>query len=158
MKVIILSGCSGSGKSTFADQLRKDIGVSLTTLCSADNYFMVNGEYRFDASKLTEAHGACLRSFVMAIGGDSSILRHETIIVDNTNTTVEEIAPYYALAQAYGYEVELHTFHVKPEVAAARNTHGVPLVACEAMTRRIILRELPRFWKLKSVDHNITDS
>ncbi len=78
-----------------------------------------------------------------------STLVHHTVVVDNTNTTTEEIAPYYAVARAYGYDVELVTLLVDVETAAARNAHGVPMRNIEAMHRRLDQRELPRFWKLE---------
>lgn len=81
MKVIILCGVSGSGKSTIA----KEIGSGYVV--SADDFFMASGEYKFDPTMLPAAHGQCLRDFVgcLQYGCD-------TIVVDNTNTTMMEVA------------------------------------------------------------------
>jgi hypothetical protein len=70
----------------------------------------------------------------------------KVLVVNNTNTTLVEIAPYYAIAAAYGLEVDLITLLCPPSIAAERNVHGVSLAACEAMDRRIRSRELPPFW------------
>lgn len=93
-KVIILSGISGSGKSTYGRKLLE--GALWTSVCSADDYFMVGSEYRFDASKLSLAHGQCFKKFIDLLkGGD------QVVVVDNTNTSVVEIAPYVLGGQAW---------------------------------------------------------
>ena len=48
----LLRGIPGSGKSTLAEQLG---GSHFET----DTYFMVDGEYKFDAAKLKKAHEWC---------------------------------------------------------------------------------------------------
>ena len=133
--VIILSGVSGSGKSTYA---RTRLGSA--DVVSADSYFysIGGGKYAFDASKLSEAHGACFRRFIQ-------LLQHtdeNTIVVDNTNTTSEEIAPYVLGAQAFGATVEICT--LKGDYV---NVHGVPEMTIEAQRTRIENRKLPPWWK-----------
>lgn len=140
MKVTILCGASGSGKSTWV----KNLGDDGVLVVSADHYFMRNGEYHFDFRKLPEAHNQCLRGFSERLvahclaGGDSHL------VVDNTNTTVAEIAPYYALASAYGAEVEIRVFSGEYE-----NVHGVPEKSVKAMRERVAkLRDsAPPWWK-----------
>lgn len=134
MKVTILSGVPGSGKSTIARSM-------YAVVCSADDHFLVDGEYRFDVTKLADAHGACLRKFVHAIQAGKDV------VVDNTNTTSEEIIPYYAFAAAWGCDIELVTVQCDPEVAAARCLHGVPVGAVKASAERIKNRVLPSFWQ-----------
>jgi len=142
MKVIIMQGVPGSGKSTYV----KSMQPVATEVISADSYFETkDGEYRFDPSKLGEAHGACLRRFVKLVAGASG----DTVVVDNTNTTTLEIAPYMALASAYGCEVELVRVQCDPEVAAARNVHGVPLHAVRRMADNIRNFSPPPFWSFK---------
>ena len=51
-QLILLRGLPGSGKSTFANLLG---GIHV----EADQYFMQDGEYKFDASKLKQAHNWC---------------------------------------------------------------------------------------------------
>jgi predicted kinase len=141
MLVKILSGIPGSGKSTYA----KSIGAQ--SIFSADDWFNdTDGKYRFVADELPIAHAFCLRRYTRAVT-DAATDQTHTIVVDNTNTTVAEIAPYYALADAFGHAVEIITLHVSPEVAAARNVHGVSLKTCQDMRHRIMTRNLPPWWK-----------
>lgn len=138
MKVTILQGIPGSGKSTLIPVDRK------IRIVSADHYFVGgDGHYRFDPHKLPDAHGACLRSFARYSAKPDA----DELVVDNTNTTVAEVAPYYALAQAYGHEVRIVHLDCEPEVGAARNLHGVGLEACRSMAARIWkFRETSPLW------------
>jgi predicted kinase len=139
-KVIILQGCSGSGKSTYAKNNYPNAYV-----VSADNYFMKDGKYQFDPSQLDQAHGQCLRLFVGACENQ------QEIVVDNTNTSIAEIAPYYAIARAYGYDVELIWISTSPEIATKRNVHSVSLKKNEMMSKMIGIchQSIPHFWKIK---------
>lgn len=130
-RVIIFRGLPGSGKSTLAKKLGGFV-------VSADDYFMVDGVYRFDPSKLGEAHIACMRNFLYACGVDMPL-----IAVDNTNTTLMELNPYRLVALAHGYEVEVHRVICNPEVAFKRGTHNVPLNTIKRMD--IHFETLPSF-------------
>lgn len=144
MKVVILCGVSGAGKTTYAMKNYPD-GVG----CSADDFFMEAGGYKFNPSKLGEAHGQCLRKFVVFLTNKVPL-----VVVDNTNTSVIEIAPYAALALAYGYELEIKILKVDVETAAARNLHGVPKNAIVKMAERLAgLKEaLPPWWPCEIVE------
>jgi predicted kinase len=153
MQVKIMSGVSGAGKSTF---IKAQNWGSNCVIHSADNFFMLSGEYKFDARKLSEAHGACLRGYVYYVSDPLSLRdgsNPPVQVVDNTNTTLDEIAPYYALARAYGYDVELITLHVDTRLAVERTTHNVPRGAIEAMRDRIIKRNLPFHWNLTETSY-----
>ena len=154
-KVVIMSGVSGSGKSTLARKMRDDFlitpqndGSRSCKTVSADTYFLRAGGYRFNLSELGNAHAECFYSFIQAMQNQES---YNLIIVDNTNTTVEEISPYILGASAFGYEAELVT--VLPsnttnlERCAARNIHSVSLQSILAQYRRICDRSLPPRWK-----------
>lgn len=147
-KVIIMSGVSGSGKSTHAMKAFKgEFGPATTiSVLSADNFFMKEGVYNFDPSKLSLAHGECFKDFITNLRNDTDL-----VVVDNTNTTAVEIAPYILGAQAYGYEVEIITVMCETEddinCAAARNSHGVPLTGVMAQHKRLCGRELMPWWK-----------
>jgi len=52
ISLVIIRGCSGSGKSTLA----KLLGSNFKHF-EADMYFMKNGVYQFDGTKLGAAHG-----------------------------------------------------------------------------------------------------
>jgi len=135
-KAIILIGPSGSGKSTYA----KKIGHATV---SADDYFMRDGKYCFDARKLSEAHGECLKRFMYLVMGGCDV------IVDNTNATIAEVAPYIAIAQAYGFDVIVKVMPVESiETLTVRNVHGVPKVTIIGQFARIgkLIDEWPRHW------------
>lgn len=140
MKVMILRGLPGSGKSTFTRQYEGAV------ICSADHYFETLDGYKFNPSELPNAHAACFRKFLGALQNGHD----DVIIVDNTNTTAWEISPYVAAAQAYGIEAEVVHIECDPEVAFTRQTHGVPRHAFEAMSERLN-EGLPPFWKVRKV-------
>ena len=145
LSVKILSGVSGSGKSTHARDLIKGTD-DMVEVVSADNYFMEDGQYKFDPTKLSEAHAYCFIRFLEALQ-----MRFALIIVDNTNTTAVEIAPYVLGAMAYHYDVEIITFtcqtHDDVKVCAGRNSHGLPFDAVMNQHRRMCDRVLLPWWK-----------
>ena len=120
MKVYILRGISGAGKSTFAGYLKHTEDDVL--VCSADSYFETEDGYKFDSRKIEDAHKHCLRTFI-----DGVQKRWSVIVVDNTNITYQKFHAYVVIAEAFDYEVEIVTITVEPEVAADRTQHGVPL-------------------------------
>lgn len=146
--IFILSGIPGSGKSTYVKN-----NIARAMCFSADHYFQTAEGYKFDPSKLSEAHATCLRNFVEAcqrvagMGFVNDLDDANNIVVDNTNLTSEEIAPYYAVAKAYGFNVALVTCTIDPVTASLRNVHGVPLGSCQGMAQRLAARRLPPFWQ-----------
>jgi predicted kinase len=125
-KLYIVRGLPGSGKSTFA----LDLVGSDFLVCEADKYFMVDGEYKFDGSKLKEAHESC-RNLVETYMKDSLMNDqfYREIAVSNTFTQAWEMQPYLDLAKQYGYMV--FTIIVENRHGGV-NQHGVP---DEALTR-----------------------
>lgn len=89
----IVRGIPGSGKTTFARTLSP-------FHYEADQYFMEDGEYKFDASKLNLAHKYCNEAVESAL--KASMTR---VVVSNTFTTEKEVKPYLELAKKYGYMV-----------------------------------------------------
>jgi len=149
MLVKILCGVSGSGKTTYVNNLSGKIEV-----VSADHFFYDNeGEYKFDISLLSKAHNSCLRNFVSSVVGHSN---DKILVVDNTNTTVVEIVPYAALALAYGQDLEIVIFDVSREnltKIANRNVHGVPEQIVEGQFNRLegLKKQLPLWWPVKTI-------
>jgi predicted ABC-type ATPase len=138
-KIYILRGVPGSGKSRFAANYRYG-EEKKGWICSADQYFSKSGTYKFDPSKLPEAHQSCLRNFIDSISSSCPM-----IIVDNTNIHAWEMAPYIALGELYGYQVEIHTFKVEnPVIAFERNIHNVPLKTIQYMFLALEKEILPR--------------
>ena len=110
---IILRGCPGSGKSAFA----KTIANENTIICCADDYFMVNGEYKFDGSKIKAAHQACKDKFADAIKNGYSV------IVANTNIQEWEFQHYMDSATFHGYKVFVVVVENRH---GSENIHGCP--------------------------------
>ncbi len=124
--LFIIRGVSGSGKTTLAAAL--DGGEAVPTYhAEADQFFMVDGEYRFDPTRLKQAHADCLvRADAAMMSGDYS-----RVIVSNTFTQVWEFQPYLDLARARGWRVSV--IHMETRHA---NTHGVPEEAVKRMLAR----------------------
>lgn len=94
-KVIILRGITGSGKSSLAKLMSS---IESSTVCSADDYFVNDGEYKFNKDKLDLAHSNCFKLFCNAI--DNKI---NTIIIDNTNSRLSEYKKYIDFSKLRGY-------------------------------------------------------
>ena len=94
--VYILRGIPGCGKSTLATNLAGNTGV----VCEADNYFLSDKGYRFDATKLGLAHAWCKDIFCNALEGGTPV-----IVVSNTNIDPSHFEFYEQTAQAAGYQV-----------------------------------------------------
>lgn len=92
-QIILLRGLPGAGKSTLAKMIcSHDI--------EADMYFMQAGEYKFDVSKLRQAHAWCQNKT------EEWLKLGYNVTVSNTFTQEWEMMPYFALAKQYGYMVQ----------------------------------------------------
>lgn len=150
-KCVVLRGVSGSGKSFIAKMIAADALAASrpVKIHSADNFFVnpISLAYEFNPSKLGEAHATCLKSFLLNI----QVVGNGICVVDNTNTTVAEFAPYVAFASAFGWETMIVTVRTDWRVAAERNTHGVPAAGVEAQAKRITQNDplVPPFWDMR---------
>jgi len=125
-ELFFLRGLPGSGKSTLAKSLD---GVHI----EADQFFMVGDEYKFDASKLKEAHNYCFTRTKSYMYIFSSSDERKRIIVSNTFTKEWEMKPYFDLAERYGYRV--YSLIVENRHGGV-NEHGVPADKLEQMKNR----------------------
>lgn len=122
----IVRGIPGSGKSTFAKTLG---GTHFET----DEFFMVDGEYKFDPTKLKEAHRWCQDSVNTAMILNHTAGLNNVIVVSNTFTQEWEMESYFQMADTYGYKV----FSVIVENRhGGINTHGVPEDKLQVMRDR----------------------
>ena len=112
----IVRGVPGSGKSTFAKSIG---GIHI----EADQFFMINGEYNFDITKIKLAHKYCQNQTEAWMKTDGVQVNNHKIVVSNTFTQEWEMKPYFELAEKYGYIV----FTVIVENRHGRkNIHDVP--------------------------------
>jgi predicted kinase len=143
MRVYIMRGLPGCGKSTW---IKSRLPVTVKVV-SADHFHTgADGVYRYDPKKAGEAHGDCLREFTRALNNKDTI---QNLVVDNTNTSIGEIAPYVALALAFGVEHEIIYLPCSVEKSIARNVHAVPHGTILEMNRRLFAESLPPHWNVR---------
>ena len=130
-ELFLLRGLPGSGKSTLA----KSIGGMHV---EADMFFMEPSlefrtvhTYKFDPSKLKEAHAWCQKTVEVCM------LDELKVIVSNTFTQEKELEPYYQLAEKYGYRV--YSLVVENR-HGGENVHNVPKEKIEEMARRFSVK------------------
>jgi energy-coupling factor transporter ATP-binding protein EcfA2 len=125
-ELYILRGLPGSGKSTLA----KSLGG---THFEADQFFIVDGKYKFDASKIKEAHKWCQDSVNTAMLLNNTALLNPVIVVSNTFTQEWEMEPYFDMADYFDYKV----FSIIVENRhGGINQHGVSEDKIEQMRNR----------------------
>jgi len=140
-KVTIMRGLPGSGKSLYVDRFRRRAVV-----CSADDFWLDDdGVYVYDEYLAPKAHASCLLKFLKALKDNV-----EHVVVDNTNIHVHEYAPYSALAEAFGCELNIVTVKADLTVCIRRQTHGVPISTMERMAEEFE-ETLPRHKQFETI-------
>lgn len=134
-----MRGLPGSGKSYYVKKNFKNSGVDCK-IVSTDDHFVVNGVYTFDPAKLPEYHNRTLLDFIKFVQNDE-----EFIVVDNTNVKIFEISPFYRIAEAFGYEVEIVHVVADPKTCKQTNTHKVPPHVIDNMVNSF--EPIPFWWK-----------
>lgn len=130
MKLYLIRGVPGSGKSTFANDL-KSAGI-VSAVIEADDYFTDNcGNYNFDASRLFLAHKQCqeITKSMLAYG--------KNVAVSNTSTTEKEVETYQKIADEYGatfVSIIVENRH------SGKNEHNVPEEKIQQMRQRFSIK------------------
>lgn len=128
----LLRGLPGSGKSTLA----RFVGDAFV---EADMFFLKNGKYEFDGSKIRDAHAWCqstVREW-MQMNADTYGLEYSEIAVSNTFTQEWEMEAYYNLAKEFNYKVFSIIVENRHDGV---NSHGVPENKLEAMKSRFEIK------------------
>lgn len=120
--LILVRGLPGSGKSTLAKKLELVFGHVHR---EADQFFMKNGRYDFDASQLSAAHTWCQDETRRLIGSGF------TAVVSNTFTTIKELRPYFKIADEFGLVPTVITCENQ-----FKNVHDVPAETLARMRQR----------------------
>jgi len=124
-ELILVRGIPGSGKSTFAKLIG---GEHIET----DMFFMKNGEYVFDASKLKEAHLWCQTRCRLSMA-----TKTPKIVISNTFTQDWEMSEYIDLAEKFKYKV--HTVIVENRHGGI-DIHNVPKETITKMKDRFSIK------------------
>jgi tRNA uridine 5-carbamoylmethylation protein Kti12 len=149
VKIYIVSGLPGSGKTRHTLSLAV---YDSPVICSTDDYTMRNGPEKFNSADLPEGHRLCFEKYIETIH-DAVInkFRVKAIIVDNTNLTAAEIAPYVAYAGVFKIQPTILRVHARPEVAFKRQTHGVPFDTFCSMVTNWNKRDVMPWWQVVDV-------
>ena len=127
MKLILIRGLPGSGKSTLAKTLMFAPAMGVTNHREADQFFMENGEYKFDIERLYLAHRWCQDKT------RSDLEAGMNVIVSNTFTTLKELRPYFDIAQEFDITPQVITCH-----GCWANEHNVPQETLAKMKQRFV--------------------
>jgi predicted kinase len=123
--LILFRGLPGSGKSTLASLLC-DVHFS------ADMFFEKDGEYKFDITKISDAHEYCRSKVEEAMSQNVGVIG-----IANTFTMDWEMDSYFLLAEFFGYRV--HTIIIENR-HGSDNIHGCPEETIQRMKDRFSIK------------------
>lgn len=133
--IIILRGVPGSGKSFIArnsSEYHND--PSRFAICSADDFFVKDGTYKFIPEFTPDAHAHCLQLFLKVLS------EKEIVIVDNTNSQLWEYQIYGYICEILDLEMHILEIPFQSDFIAerywARNVHSVDRTALYTTLRR----------------------
>lgn len=99
--IYLMRGLPSSGKSYRAKELANN---KLDIICSADDYFGEGQAYlkNWRADKLGLAHAFCKKKAKILMQKQSPF-----VVIDNTNTRIYEILPYFEMSLQYEYKFSI---------------------------------------------------
>lgn len=119
--LFLIRGLPGSGKTTLARRLH-----NVATISADDFFYLQNcGKYKFDASKLSEAHQYCQDQTLLCLELGVSVAVH------NTFSQSWEARPYFEMAQKLNVQVQIIECQ-----GNFGSVHGVPKETIEKMKDR----------------------
>ena len=157
-RLVIVRGPAGAGKSTYVRE-----NYPRAVVFNTDQFFMTDGPdgpvYKFDPTKLGEAHAACLQGVLTCMRSADPL-----IVVENTFTHEWEWRNYDLAARAVGYVVEMveivpRSFN-EVRLCTQRSTHAVPAPAVYAMAIEFehcgwaVVRPIPDAEKADQINWN----
>ncbi len=119
---VILRGLPGSGKSTLASRLAADAGY---LHLEADQHFVSDGRYRFDPSRVADAHAVVAREALTAMQAG------RRVVIANTHVRLWEMAAIVGAARLAG-----KSFCFVECTGVWGNIHDVPDAAIFRMQSR----------------------
>ena len=139
-KMVFTRGLPGSGKSTYAYEL-KDKHHDSCFICSTDQYWeRPDGIYDFNFELLGQSHRWNQQRVQELVDTEIDSEYDTIIVVDNTNTTFQEMKPYIKMALAAGFELEFvipqTDWKWDAEECFKRTVHGVPYATILKMLAR----------------------
>lgn len=121
-KLVLVRGVSGSGKSTFAQKRAENEDL---VHFETDMFFMVDGTYQYDASKIKEAHTWCQGQV------RDNLSQGQSVVVSNTFTRMWEMEFYLNLVKELNVNLEVYVC-----VGEYKNVHNVPEEVVQVMRDR----------------------
>lgn len=117
-RLIIIRGIPGSGKSTYAKKLKRELFEQnkSCTHFEADMFFMKDGKYNWNPKLIGLAHKWCYESVFNSFDKGTEI-----VIVSNTFVTLKEMANYIDTAKQRNIPVTVYRMNNE-----FKNEHSVP--------------------------------
>src|SRR6516165_5979348 len=115
MQLILYRGLPGSGKDYVIRKAFAGYNHFCFHIYSADSFRYVDGVYKFDP-KTDTAHQQCFRTLMDDLSDLSDYESDFIFVINNTNSSAWEIAPYMLAAAAHDIPAEIRIIYCDPLV------------------------------------------